>query len=412
MQPPTYSDVVKDNIYPHQLKDVDRILFIYLEDVYIKFVTKKAKMSQNLLQKVDEFDVEDFDFDLLQTNDDFTSCEIPSKDEDKVSYVLKTRLETDQEREDRKFLTFDGSNTQQAKIASFISVLRKDNLSLKAKVDTLEHNLNISKNIDSIFRLKTAIEYGTVDEVKYLAENYTYSEEVIFDILENTDIKIPRRPKEPNPILGRNVLDSKESALRKIEKIYTIKKYGNNGDSITKWITNMKKYIHSRKGTHPFYGYLINRNKGTWMYDRKLTCLLLFLIDDYGKVIIQIEDQSMVVPYVGESSSFSIALLSNTPLGGDIIKNFFYFTHTPTPLIEYDSAVYFDEFRIKETPIEQVINKVYEQYFFHKNNKDVLPVWVREIFGRRTNYFNGREINDSLTPTLEYLYEMLFFINN
>jgi len=83
---------------------MDKILFIYLNDVKMQVLLRKSKATQRFLQNIDDVDIKDLNFEKLHCNDEFTYCNLPSNEENNIYYVLKTRLETDEEREHRKSL--------------------------------------------------------------------------------------------------------------------------------------------------------------------------------------------------------------------------------------------------------------------------------------------------------------------
>ena len=58
------------------------------------------------------------------------------------------------------------------------------------------------------------------------------------------------------------------------------------------------------------------------------------------------------------------------------------------------------------------VKNFFDNYKFDKTgSKIILPVWVKEMLGRRTHVINGNEYNDSITSNLNKIKDLLTYLN-
>jgi len=357
--PATISNIESENItkgfiideYPILLEE-DKYIYIILSSMIYQMKSAKGKFS-DIDPLDDTFNISDLsnNCDNFLINFNEKSIKIQSINHKFIWYVFQFKIEDDQEKDRR---------------------IRK----LQTKqINKLQEEIGILKNILTFERqiyLKSTLDYvckhGSVMELEYLIKNNDFCVDqikcVLHHINEFNEKKLDHFDNDTNI--------QHLYYIRQLEKLKVIKQF------FPKQFND--KYIKSS----------IDSDDNVYIFDIKIYLSKLIYNIEYEyhsrHFVMQIRSPNIGtgVPLLN-SGSVSIITHFYIKYNSDQIKNN---RHT----LNYSSW-------LQRAP--EYINAELNSYKFdNKGCTLVLPIWVKEVYGRRSNYIDGVSYDDDITPFL------------
>lgn len=187
MDPPSYSNC--NPYYVHQLSN-GQYLYISIDKVYIKYKKQFGKSFREVTDenplKLDEIDIKDFNFENLHCDNEYNNCIVSSLSDNNLSYLLKVKLETEQEYKTRIIKL---EQEDQVKDIKKIKQLIIDNQKLHEKIEQLSYLNSLLFDSDNMITSLTNDKYN-IKEFTFLLEQIRLKPENVKQLFHNLIIRV------------------------------------------------------------------------------------------------------------------------------------------------------------------------------------------------------------------------------